>query len=143
MGVQNKAHQVIDFLGDAFNYGMKKAIKNDADRIANNAYHLTANDPINAIGKIGQTLMSPAAAIGGIARTGQIGASLKATYAPGVKKEILDAAGKGTGKFAYQSEYNLGNIAGSAFIGAVGMATLGGLTHDSSGNPDIAGIPGI
>lgn len=38
---------------------------------------------------------------------------------------------------------NYANIAGSAFTAGIGAGILGGLTHDSAGNPDIAGIPMI
>lgn len=124
MGFQNKAHQAIDFLADVYNYGMRTAIKNDADRIANNAYHLTANDSINAIGSIGQALASPLNAIGGIAHGRGVSRSLAQTYGS-------------------LSNPKIGNIAGSAFTVGVGMGVARGLTHDSAGNPDIAGIPMI
>lgn len=124
MGALHKAHQILDFTYDVAVHGMPKAITNDAERIANGAYHLGANDAINPIGKIGQALTSPLHAVGNIARTGEVKNTLRDVY--------------------YNKDgVNLANIAGSAFTVGVGAGVVGGLTHDTSGNVDIAGIPMI
>ena len=124
MGFQNKARQALEFTFDAFNYGMKTAIKNDAQRIKDGFYHLLPNEAINPIGAIGQAIASPLDAAGKIARGRGVSRSLASTYGS-------------------LSRPNVSNIAGSAFTVGVGMSAAHGLTHDSSGNPDIAGIPMI
>ena len=121
MGFQSKAHQVIDFGADVFNLGMKKAIANDTERIAKGVYHLSANDGINSVM---QAMASPLDAVGKIYRGHGIGRSLASTYGS-------------------LSNPNVGNIAGSAFTVGVGAGVVGGLTHDTAGNIDIAGIPMI
>lgn len=82
---------------------------------------LHSNDPIN---KVGLAMASPLAAISDVAHGKGVGAALKGTYG-GLENP------------------NLSNLAGSAFTIGAGMGVVGGLTHDSAGNPDIAGIPFI
>lgn len=82
---------------------------------------LHSNDAIN---KIGLAVASPVAAIGDIVHGKDIGKSLGQVY--------------GT-----LGTPNVANIAGSAFTAGVGAGVLNGLTHDSAGNTDIAGIPMI
>ena len=82
---------------------------------------LNGNKAINPIAK---AIMSPIATVGGFSR-GEFTDTLKRVY-----------TNHGGG-------LNYSNIAGSAFTAGVGAGVLGGLTHDSAGNPDIAGIPMI
>lgn len=86
-----------------------------------------------AINPIARAIMSPAATIGGFSR-GEFTNTLKKVY----RQDVLDEAGKKIGR-----DFNYANIAGSAFTAGIGAGVLGGLTHDSAGNPDIAGIPMI
>ena len=83
--------------------------------------HLHSNDTIN---KIGLAMASPVAAVGDI------------VHGKGITKSLGRVYGD-------LSNPNIGNIAGSAFTVGVGMGVGRGLTHDSAGNPDIAGIPFI
>ena len=84
---------------------------------------LHSNDKINSVAA---AVMSPIQMIGGIAH--------------GASKDTVKAVYGGIGK---KESLNYANIAGSAFTAGVGMGVVGGLTHDSAGNPDIAGIPFI
>lgn len=83
--------------------------------------HLHSNDAVN---KIGLAMASPVAAVSDIVHGKGIAKSLEQVYGD-------------------LSNPNVGNIAGSAFTVGVGMGVGRGLTHDSAGNPDIAGIPFI
>ena len=83
--------------------------------------HLHSNDAVN---KIGLALASPVAAVSDIAHGKGITKSLERVYGD-------------------LSSPNVSNIAGSAFTIGVGTSVAHGLTHDASGNPDIAGIPFI
>ena len=110
------------FAHDALDYAATLWDKGALSNAATSAYKkLHSNEAINPVTK---AIMSPIGVIGGAMHGKGIGNMLEKTY--------------GT-----LNDPNVANIAGSAFTGAVGMATLSGLTHDSSGNPDIAGIPGI
>ena len=82
---------------------------------------LHSNETIN---KVAAAAMSPLAAIGGI-RSGH-----------GITKTLGRIYGD-------VGNPNVSNIAGSAFTVGVAMGVGRGLTHDSAGNPDIAGIPMI
>jgi len=82
---------------------------------------LHSNETIN---KIASAAMSPLAVVGGIRKDQGITNTLERVYG-GI------------------SNPNVSNIAGSAFTVGVGMGAAHGLTHDSAGNPDIAGIPFI
>lgn len=99
------------------------------DAIADAAKHgvtwLHSNQSINSVGK---HMLSPVAVAGDMIRNKEILNPLNQMY-------LKDAAGK--------SSVQLEHIAGSAFTAGVGAGVLGGLTHDSAGNPDIAGIPMI
>lgn len=123
-----KAHQVIDYVHDAFVHGSTTAQLNDLMRVSklNQDLHLTGNDAINPLGTIAQAVLSPAAAVGGIANGRTLAGTMKEVYGYGSKQGL-----------------NYANIAGSAFTVGVGMGVARGLTHDSAGNPDIAGIPMI
>lgn len=82
--------------------------------------HLHSNDAVN---QIGLAMASPVAAVSDI------------VHGKGITKSLGQVYG--------DSNHNISNIAGSAFTAGVGMGVARGLTHDSAGNTDIAGIPFI
>ena len=110
-----------------------KAINTLYDVWHGGAEALHSNKAINPIAK---AALSPVAMAGDMIRNKEIINPLTNTY---MKTMGTDEAGKAV----LQDGVNLANIAGSAFTVGAGMGVVGGLTHDSSGNPDIAGIPFI
>lgn len=118
MSFFNRAHEAIELGRTVFNKG---TINQWDEAVAKRFTKIHGGDAIN---KIGSAIMSPLAVAGGISRGEGVGNTLKAVYG-GLENP------------------NLSNIAGSAFTVGVGTSVVGGLTHDSAGNPDIAGIPFI
>ena len=102
-----------------------------------------------AINEIGSAVMSPLATIGGIARSGKVTDTLKDVYTKEavdetgktMMKKVKDETGKVTEEAARDLDY--ANIVGSLFAVNMGMRTVSGLTHDSAGNIEVAGIPMI
>ena len=138
-----KMGQIGSYLEDLWRHGSTVARMNDLQRVhmANlgleqlaQAKNLVRDQRINPIGGIGRAIMSPVEAIGGIAQGNGIKESLKQVYTSGALDEK-------TGEIVTSA--NWGNIVGSGVTASVGMGVLGGLTHDTSGNADIAGLPGI
>lgn len=112
------AHRALTEIAGAWDYGVKA---------------LHSNEAINPIAK---AMLSPIAVAGDMVHKKQFIEPLTNTY-------MKTAAKDETGKVILQDGVNLANIAGSAFTIGAGMGVVGGLTHDSAGNPDIAGIPFI
>ena len=149
MSVVNKLHQLIDFGANAAKYGLKEAVDLDFAWVGKHNI-LKGNEPINQIGKIGQALMSPMATVGGIVN----GRGIKKTLQDVYLDDVFDETGKQVFKQVKnpttknienvaEKSLNIGNIAGSVAGASIGLSVVGGLTHDTSGNVDIAGIPGI
>ena len=111
----------------------KQAINKLYDVWHDGALALHSNEAINPIAK---AALSPVAMIGEMYHTGNIIDPITNTY---MKTAVKDEAGK----IVLQDGVNAANIAGSMFTAGVGMGVARGLTHDASGNTDIAGIPFI
>lgn len=125
MNVFQIGRDTIDLAEHVFNHG---TIGQWSDNFIKRFQTTHGKDAINKIStQTGSAILSPLAVAGGIAR------------GEGVMKTLNNVYG-GLGK---DESLKLANIAGSAFTASVGMRVVGGLTHDSAGNPDIAGIPFI
>ncbi len=94
-----------------------------ADVIKGGVKYLHGNDAINPIAR---SMLSPVAVASDMWRNKEVINPLTNMY-------LKDAAGK--------DAVQIGNIAGSYLTVGAGMGVAGGLTHDSAGNLDIAGIP--
>lgn len=112
------AHKAISNIASAWDYGVKA---------------LHSNEAINPIAK---AMLSPIAVAGDMVHHKKLIEPLTDAY---MKTAVKDEAGN----IVLQDSVNVANIAGSAFTVGVGMGAAHGLTHDSAGNPDIAGIPFI
>jgi hypothetical protein len=112
------AHRALNNIASAWDYGVKA---------------LHTNEAINPIAR---AMLSPIAIAGDMVKRKQFVEPLTNTY-------LKTAAKDEAGNLVLKDGVNLANIAGSAFTVGVGAGVLGGLTHDSAGNPDIAGIPMI
>lgn len=130
--VKNLGAKVVDHLDDL-------ATGQNLDRL------LVGNQGINgfsAMGWKGQmfaSLTSPLEAVSRVAYNKNVDYGITDALA---ETFLKDAGTLGKRNWA------LGNIslkkAGGAVVGTgMGMGIIGGLTHDSAGNPDIAGLPGI
>ena len=104
-----------------------------ADTIKKGMSHLHGNDAVNPIGK---AMLTPVAVASDMWRTKSVIDPLTNAY---MKTAVKDEAGK----VVLQDGVNLGNIAGSYLTIGLSAGIAGGLTHDTAGNTDIAGIPMI
>ena len=103
--------------------------------------HLIGNEAINPIGR---SMLSPIAAAGEMWRTKSVMKPLKDTYMRVAKRDAAGAIMKDqAGNIILEEGINIGNIAGTYVAGSATLGVLGGLTHDTAGNIDIAGIPMI
>ena len=112
------AHRAISEIAGAWDYGVKA---------------LHSNEAINPIAK---AMLSPIAVAGDMVHHKKFIEPLTDAY---MKTAVKDEAGN----IVLQDGVNVANIAGSMFTAGVGMGVARGLTHDASGNTDIAGIPFI
>ena len=144
MNLFNTARGILNFGEAIYTHGTLSQWTDDVAKQMGSVLH--SNDAIN---QIGSAVMSPLATIGGIARNEGIANTLKNVYTKEavdeagnvIMREVTDKSGKITKEAA--RELDVGNIAGSLWAANMGLRTVSGLTHDSGGNFDVAGIPMI
>ena len=115
---------------------------------------LDANKQINKISGFHKAGMGLASPIEFLSRWGHESGGITDAFArtfmknPGIaEKDILDAAGKVVREKGTR-DWGMSNIRkGKLAMGVAGLGIMGGvaggLTHDTAGNADIAGLPGI
>ncbi len=111
-----------------------------ADVIQHGMSHLQGNDAINPIAR---SMLTPIGTASDMWRSKSVVDPLVNAYMKNVKRDATGQVIKNGGKVVLEDGINVGNIAGSYLTVGLGAGVLGGLTHDSAGNPDIAGIPMI
>ena len=145
------AHQFLNYAYNTAKYGRQAAKKFDdtfvsrVNKLAKKGKTmLDGNAPINQIkgmGNMAEAFTSPLDFAGRVYRGEGITNSFKSAY----MKDALDEAGNivkdEAGNVVKSMDW--GNVAGTAIAGSLGLGVVGGLTHDTAGNVDIAGIPGI
>ena len=129
--VKNLGTKIVDHLDDL-------ATGTNLDRL------LVSNNGINgfaAMGFKGQAFASMTSPLEAISRYHYGGQGYGVTDA--LAETFLKDAGKQGARNWALTNLSLKKAGGAVVGTGVGMGVIGGLTHDSAGNPDIAGIPGI
>lgn len=106
-----------------------------------------ATNAIKALGKKSRAVLSPVEMISRYAHDEGVG--LTDAFAQTFMEDTTKALRNGAKEAAEASyDWSLNNLKKGKMAGGlvgIGLATgiAGGLTHDTAGNPDIAGLPGI
>ena len=128
-------------MGKVYELGAKAARHLDDLVTGNFSTFSKGNQGINGFSALHQaaiSLTSPFEAVSRYYHGGQgygIADTLADTF-------LIDKGTQGARNWALQN-IQTKKIAGSIAGSGITMGVIGGLTHDSAGNPDIAGLPGI